>query len=534
LNGLNVVPAPDTVGKHKTADSENVDLTDQSEIIAFLSDPKTHGCDADVELITTHSAHVFLTPGFAFKIKRAVKYNYLDFTTLEKRRKVIAHEYDLNAPAAPMIYDRVVAITREASGQLALDGEGEPVEYALRMHRFAHEAELSSIADAGSLTTKIADKLGAAVAKYHAAAEQREIDGAVLIGEIIEELRDAFSGMNATLGQNRLAEFFDRTDRVFTTLAPMLSRRAKEGQVRRCHSDLHLKNLVMIQDEPVLFDALEFDERLGTCDVFYDVAFLVMDLLHRGLTDQANVVLNSYVRETEDFSGLAALPLFLSIRAAIRSMVAVQTSSGTASIEIASDARNYLNQAIDYLAPLPPRFVAIGGVSGTGKTTIAARIAPSLDPAPGAIHLRSDLERKKLFGVDPLERLPDKAYRPDATQDVYARLLNRAEQVLRAHHSVIVDATYLSEIQRTAFRSLADRMEVPFDGIWLSADPATLARRVETRTCDASDADVGVLRTQLEHEKTPVDWVNVDAGSHLEIVTEAVKACLSRSDQTIA
>ncbi len=519
-------PAPDTAGKHQTAAWEELDLTDQTEVVTFLSDPATHGCDADIELITTHSAHVFLTRDLAFKIKRAVKYNYLDFTTLEKRREVIERELALNAPAAPMIYDRVVAITREASDQLALDGKGEPVEYALRMHRFPHKAELTCIADAGNLTTKIAEKLGAAAAEYHAAAERREIDGAVLIGEITEELRDAFSGMKASLGQDRLAEFFERTEQVFTNVAPMLSRRAKAGHVRRCHGDLHLKNLVIIEGETVPFDALEFDERLGTCDVFYDLAFLVMDLLHRGLTDQANVVLNRYLWETEDFAGLAALPLFLSIRAAIRSMVAVQTASGTASEEIASDARNYLNQAIDYLSPLPPRIVAIGGVSGTGKTTIATRIAPGLGRAPGAVHLRSDLQRKRLFGVDPFERLPDEAYRPEATRDVYARLVNRAEQVLRSRHSVIVDATFLSEFQRAAFRSLADRMEVPFDGIWLSADPATLTRRVDTRSGDASDADVDVLRAQLEREKMPVDWVCVDAGGHVEMVAALVEACL--------
>ena len=205
------------------------------------------------------------------------------------------------------------------------------------------------------------------------------------------------------------------------------------------------------------FDALEFDERLGTCDVFYDFAFLVMDLLHRGLTGQANVLQNSYLREIRDFTGLATLPLFLSIRAAIRSMVAVQTMSGAVAGDIVRDARNYLEQAIVFLSPLPPRLVAVGGLSGSGKTTIAGRIAPSLGSSPGAVHLRSDLERKAMFGVEPLDRLPEEAYQSEASRDIYAWLLDEAEQILLARHSVIIDATFLAEADRRAVAELAAR-----------------------------------------------------------------------------
>ncbi|MDJ0630126.1 MAG: AAA family ATPase [Rhodobacter sp.] len=499
---------------------------DQTELVEFLSDPSTHGSDAPVEVITTHSAHVFLVGDIAYKIKRAVKYNYLDFTAPETRRDIIKHEHNLNAPAAPRIYDRVVAITREPSGELALEGSGEPIEYALRMHRFPREAELTWIADAGNLTIEIAEKLGTTTGRYHAAAETRTADGAVLIKEIVEELHEAFTGMKATLGHDRLAEYFARTGRMFERVASLLTERTKQGFVRRCHGDLHLKNLVMINGEPVPFDALEFDERLGTCDVAYDLAFLVMDLLHRDLDNQANVVLNSYLRTTTDFAGLAAMPLFLSIRAAIRSMVAVQTMSGSVSEEIAEDARNYLDQATRFLTPAPPRLVAVGGVSGTGKTTVSAMIAPILGPAPGAVHLRSDLERKALFGVDPLEKLPDDAYAPDVNEKVYARVLSHAEEILRAHHSVIVDATFLAEEQSAAIRALAERSAAAFDGIWLSADPDILARRVADRTGDASDADVAVLRKQLDRQKKPALWQEIDAGGDPETVFALVEACL--------
>lgn len=504
----------------------NSDPTDQTDVVEFLSDPATHGVAEPVEVIKTHSAHVFLAGNLAYKIKRAVKYNYLDFTTLEAREKVIKHELALNAPAAPAVYDRVVTITREASGRLALDGKGLPVEYALRMHRFARADELTSIADAGNLTNELAEKLGLAIADFHAAAERRPPDGAVLNGEIIDELREAFSGMEQTLGHDRLVEYFKRTDRTFAEIAPVLSRRSADGRVRRCHGDLHLKNLVMIKGKPVPFDALEFDERLGTCDVFYDFAFLVMDLLHRGLAVQANVLLNSYLRKSGDFAGLRTLPLFLSIRAAIRSMVAVQTMSGTVNDDIARDARNYFEQAIRYLSPLPPRLVAVGGLSGSGKTTVAARITPSLGPAPGAVHLRSDLERKAMFGAEPLDQLPEEAYRPEASRNVYARLLDGAEQVLLAGHSVIVDATFLAGAEREAVNALGARLRVPFDGIWLTADPTTLERRVSTRAADASDADVDVLRAQLMREAGPIAWTEIDASGGVEQVVALVEANL--------
>ncbi|WP_345777835.1 AAA family ATPase [Hoeflea sp.] len=334
--------------------------------------------------------------------------------------------------------------------------------------------------------------------------------------------------MESTLGEDRLAVYFSQVDQAFGDVASLLSQRSGEGRVRRCHSDLHLKNLVMIDGQPVPFDALEFDERLGTCDTFYDFAFLVMDLLHRGLTEQANVLQNSYLGKSRDFSGLATLPLFLSIRAAIRCMVAVQSMSGAVAGEIARDAQSYLDQATGFLSPSPPRLAAIGGLSGTGKTTIAVRIAPGLGPSPGAVHLRSDLERKAMFGVEPLVRLPQEAYRSEANREIYARLLNEAEQVLLAGHSVIIDATFLAGSDREAIGELAARLRVPFDGIWLNSDPATLERRIASRTADASDADRDVLRAQLKRGPGPVAWTEIDASGEPEQVAELVRATLSK------
>ncbi len=497
----------------------------QAAVIAFLEDPDTHGIGEAVEVITTHSAHVFLAGDRAYKIKRAVKYNYLDFSTLETRRRIIERELELNAPGAPMIYDRVVAITRDSTGALAFDGTGEAVEYALAMQRFAREDELDRIAEAGGLSFEIAEKLGVAVAELHASAPRREADGAALIGEILDELAEAFSDMEEVLGAARLASFLDSVRCVFDATAPLLTARAEGGFVRRCHGDLHLKNIVMIDDHPVLFDALEFDERLGITDVFYDFAFLVMDLLHRGLPRQANAALNRFLARSGDLGGLATLPLFLSVRAAIRAMVAVQTMADRAPDGLAREARSYLDAAIAFLAPPPARLLAIGGLSGTGKTTIAAHLAFRLGPAPGALHLRSDLERKAMFGVDPLEPLPPEAYSAEVSREVYRRMIEKAETALAAGHAAILDATFLDPEQRAAAERLARARSVRFDGLWLDAEAATLEARVAARRNDASDADLAVLRRQLARGFDAGDWAGIDAGGTPEEVTaRAAKA----------
>lgn len=497
-----------------------------------MSEPKTYSSDTPVEAVQTHGAMVFLVGDEAYKIKRPVHYDYLDFTAFETRRMMLQRELELNKPSAPEIYLGLVPITQEADGRLALNGTGEVAEWALHMRRFPATAELSRVAERGELNFALAEEIGRAIADYHAGIELREADGTTLVTEIAAEFRREFSGMADIFLATRIEQFHNLVDAAISAHASLLSARSRAGHVRRGHGDLHLGNMVLLDGHPVPFDALEFDERLGTLDVLYDLAFVIMDLLHGGLRRQANAVLNAYLyraNEPDHFDGLAVLPLFLGIRAGVRAMVLVQAgrTEGKEAETIFEKARAYLDHAIEYLSPATPRLVAVGGFSGTGKTTIARHLAPDIDPAPGAIHLRSDLERKALFGVDPLTRLPQNAYDAKIGRQVYARLLDRAERSLRAGHSVVLDAVYSAVEERRALAALAERCDVRLTGLWLQAGEAVLLRRVAERRGDASDADEAVVRRQLDENKIAApDWVQVGAEGAIPEVLHKARSAL--------
>jgi hypothetical protein len=304
--------------------------------------------------------------------------------------------------------------------------------------------------------------------------------------------------------------------------AAILDARAAHGFVRRCHGDLHLANIVLYHGKPTLYDAIEFDEALATIDTLYDLAFLLMDLDFQGQRPAANLVLNRYLYRSGDdldLQGLAALPLFLSLRAAIRALVTSDRAAQEAGQGRDRDlerARRYLSAARRYTTPAAPKLVVVGGLSGTGKTTLAASLAPRLGSAPGAVHLRSDLERKGLAGVGEFERLPAIAYTPEARQCVYWSLHEKAALALRAEHSVIIDAVYDDESHRREIEVLADALRLPLLGLWLRADAATLLTRVATRHNDASDATPEVVQRQLACDVGPLSarWITLDAGNN--------------------
>lgn len=491
-------------------------VADQEAVFALLADPATHGVSEPVRRIDTHGAVVFLAGADVYKVKRAVRFSFMDFSTLDRRRQACARELELNRATAPALYLGLTPIVRR-DGALHLGGEGEVVEWAVHMARFDETATLDQVLSRQGLSPPLIAALAQAVESAHRQApvvagtsgrELRAVARNVVAG--LREAPDILPPARVSALEAAFLEAFDR-------LEPLLARRAAAGEVRRCHGDLHLRNIALIDGAPVLFDALEFDEGLATIDRLYDLAFLIMDIAQRGLAFAANGLLNRYLiacGEAPPYDGLAALPLFLALRAAIRAQVgaaAVAFRDPAGRAQAGAEARAYLAFAEDALAPRPVKLVAVGGLSGSGKSTLAAALAPHLGPLPGAVHLRSDVERKRLHGTPELERLPQDAYSMEATQQVYAVLRERAEAILAAGHGVIVDGVHQRPDERADIAALAHECGVDFLGLWLEAPVEALTERVTARRGDASDATAEVVRWQAGREAGPLDWARLDS-----------------------
>ena len=499
---------------------------DQAEVVNFLSDPKSYSPEpSGVERITTHAAMVFLAGGHAFKIKRAVTFSYLDFSRLEQRHKICQREFEINSANAPDLYLGVVAITRNADGTLSMGGPGEVVEWAVQMRRFATENILSSMLAQTAPSDRIVRDLAEMVATLHRRATPVNTDdGANRIAEIIEELATAFGELDHLYPAGTTTKFNALCRDEFSKDRLGLKLRSRRGCVRHCHGDLHLGNIVEINGKPVAFDALEFDDRMAITDVLYDLAFLVMDLEARGYRRAANLLLNRYVvvrRQLIDLQGLAMLPLFLALRAAIRSMVALQRGGGKA--QSATEAHDYLKRAIAYLTRREPCLVAVGGYSGSGKSTIARELAPFVGGPPGAIHISSDQTRKELAGVPETERIGAAGYSAAKSAAVYECLKTKALRLLRGGNSVVVDATFMRADERKAMEALAVRRHVPFVGLWLSIDRSVAKARVAAREADASDATAEVVDYQFAQSAPAGDWTIINGDGALDQTIERVK-----------
>ena len=506
----------------------------QAAVVRLLADPATHGPDVDaVERHDTHISRVFLAGDLAYKMKRAVAFAYLDFATLARRRVACAAELRLNRRTAPELYLGLCPVLEDAGGDLYLgalvDDTAEApaaVEWLVVMRRFDTASLLSEIVAGGTLQPAQIEALAAHVAAFHEAAPPVERDPvAGHAGEIAGNTA-AFGAAPELFDPEAVARLDADSRAALSACAPVLARRAAAGWVRHGHGDLHLRNIVMLAAGPRLFDAIEFDPALAEIDVMYDLAFALMDFDHRGVRWAANRLLSGYMNRLDTLDGLALLPLALSLRAAIRAKVAAHTGQ-------TADAAAYFAAAQTYLRPAGPCLVAVGGVSGTGKTTLARHLAPDLGPAPGAVLIRSDVERKCLFGVAETERLPESAYRGEINARVYARMYARAETALAAGHGVVLEATFLRREDRARVRRLAETAGVPWCGLWLTAPDDTLKARVAARAGDASDATPSVVAAQLEHApKGPTAWRTVAAAGTPEEAAARAREALAMAGLT--
>ena len=542
----------------------------QANVLNFLRSPGAYGGGATtVDRVETHASIVFLAGDRAYKVKRTVKYPFLDFSSLEKRYAACRNELKVNGRNAPELYLRVAPVLRLPDGGFRLGADGEEeggesvgmvVEWVLVMRRFDQQGLFDLMAEEGRLPLALMVPLAEEIASFHASADRHLAQDvpvaalAAILDDNAAELgaaRDAFAPEAAS----SLAEM---SRGMLVSLTPLIKARARDGYVRHCHGDLHLRNIVLVEDRPVLFDAIEFDDRLAIIDVLYDLTFLLMDLGKRGLHAHANAVLNAYLDaegSSGNLVGLTLLPLYLSTRAAIRAKVELLRAAkleGEGADAALAEARAYFDLARRFLVGSRPHLVVIGGLSGSGKSAASRAIAASfaempmhcaqkpmqyaemkLDCAelrldrggfPGGVHVRSDRERKRMFGVGPGDRLPKNAYVSEVSDLVYAACRKRAGLALAAGSPVVLDGVHARPDERLAARQVAEKLGISFTGIWLDADPSLLKSRVSVRKGDISDATPAVVEEQIGYDLGAMDFARVDAAKPLE---DVVKSCLA-------
>ena len=492
----------------------------EQRIIAFLSDPASYpDRPLNIDIRETHGARVFLAGDYAYKVKKPIRLPYLDFSTLEKRAEFCRRELEINRPAAPDLYLGVIPITREGDGRLAFAGAGPVIEWVLQMKRFPQEMLFDQLPREIIGERATIESLADAVISSHLAATPVKTgDGPRRIEMLIRQLSASFTAAPDIFDAADADRFTFEASAQLTAARLCLRFRGRAGYIRRCHGDLHLRNILLLDGRAVLFDALEFDEELATIDTLYDLAFLLMDFHHRDMAAIAVRLLNRYLYLSgakADIYGLKALALFLALRAGIRAMVnadLARQKTGDEREAAVDRARGYFQAALQYLHPPAPFLIAVGGFSGTGKTTLAAALAERLALPFGCLHFRTDLERKAMFNVTETERLPAGSYTRETSDKVYARVLDKARIALKSGQRVVVDAVFSTEAEREAVEKIARRLNIPFTGLWLDADEATLAARVTGRRNDASDATADVVRQQLARGAGTMQWRKINAG----------------------
>ena len=496
---------------HRTA-RLSADL--DSRLIDALRDPAGYPHPVrSVELIETHISWLLLTDELVYKIKKPIKLDFLDFSTLDRRRFYCNEEIRLNQPWAPDIYLDVVPIT-ECDGRPRIAGEGAAVEYAVRMRRFEQDLRLDRQLELGRLSAVDMHELGHNIASRHAAAEivpaGKRDEYLVLTKEFMS---DNFRALDGFIEQAELDRLRQWTEREVGRLDELLARRFDDGFVRDCHGDLHLANLVRLHDGITTFDCIEFSEDLRHIDVICDIAFLVMDLVEKERHDLAAHFLNRYLECSGDYAGVALLSLFFVYRCLVRAKVAVIRSRER---EVADDSRADLAEAEKYCdmagrqtAHRLPLLVVMSGLSGSGKTRVAHELLAALP----AIRIRSDIERKRMFGLRETEDSGSAVgagiYTAAAGRDVYARLMDSARRILHAGHNVIIDAAFLHKADRTAALQLAQDCDCAAVIVEVNVPVQLLRERIRHRGAGASEAGLEVLEHQLA-TADPIDEAERD------------------------
>ncbi len=479
----------------------------------------------------THISWVLLTGDYAYKIKKPVKFAFLDFSTLEKRHFYCLEELRLNQRLAPDLYLGLVRITGTPQ-EPRMDGEGAAIEYAIKMRQFPSNRLLSNLAEAKQLGLDLLEPLVSKIAAFHGSITKADASSPFGTRESIKHWFDEnISCIQPLLddpGQlQQLRDIQIWAEQEWQLKSELIRQRKEKGFVRECHGDLHLGNITMIDGDPVPFDGIEFNPELRWIDVINEMAFLMLDLFRFACDGHAHWSINRYLQLTGDYAGLGVLRFYWVYRAMVRAKLALlrglQQQGENTNPLTNHEYQSYLNLALRFIMPAAPSLIITHGFSGSGKSFLAHQLVVRI----GAIQIRSDIERKRLFGYQEHENTGGSIYSPEAHQKTYQRLYALANAILAAGFTAIVDAAFLKSAERSPFRELAANCQVRFGIISVQAPASVLRERIRGRKLDASEATLEVLARQMEtaepltaQELEATRVIRNDAGSLAQTLTE--------------
>jgi aminoglycoside phosphotransferase family enzyme/predicted kinase len=466
----------------------------------------------NIELIETHISWVILSGAYAYKIKKPVNFGFLDFSTLEKRKKYCEQELELNRRLAADIYLDVVAITG-STDEPRISGSGTAFEYAVRMLQFPQSAQLDNMLASNSLKLKHMDAIARMVADFHQSTNIA--NDSMAFGDkhaVYQPIEENFRQIEEHPGSTECSDDLEKLEQwskaEFIQWTTVFEQRKSNGLIRQCHGDMHLRNLLWLNNKPMAFDCIEFNAKLSWIDVISDIAFLIMDLQHRQQHKLASRFLNRYLELTGDYAGLSVLPFYLCYRAMVRAKVnALRMEQKSLTLEekkkTIDEFKSYIELAIRFTQRPAAKLIIMSGMSASGKSTLSQQLLDKL----GAIRIRSDIERKRLFGIVSTDNTADKVgnnintgiYSTEASKLTYEKLITLTSMSIKAGYSVVVDAAFLKYKQRKPFQKLAEHLDVPYKIIQVSAPAEILRQRIMQRKNDISDADLTVLEHQLNH-----------------------------------
>lgn len=494
-------------------------LSDQSEVIAALSDPATYGKNIKKVLIRqSHIAYIFFAGNFVYKLKRAVVYQNVDFSTAEKRKLACISEMKRSTVYAPHLIVAVKPIRRLKNGKIKIGGtQGEEIDTVIVERRLPNKAILSFLLPSPDFDRFETMDLAEHLAELHAKAKTFHTKwGVDVIKHIILLNESILSCFPEIFNINEVNTLTRHSLELLQQNGSLIKFRQKSGRVKKCHGDLLLSNIAYDKGKFLFISPVEYNECLDCIDTLYDLAFLTMDLEARGLRRLGNILFNHYMSYMNDIEGYPLLGLYQSMRAAFRAAVCAKTTAlveGTEKQKSVVAAKKYFDMACTFLIECKPVLIACGGLSGSGKSRIAREIGGLMNPAPGAVILRDDVVKKQITGLAPHQRFNKTMDTPVFEKVVYEVLRQQAEAALRSGACVILDALFYNPAERRAVKKLAHDLNIPFIGLWMDAPLDVRTQRVRNRKKAPSDVrKEDELECQLCLETGDISWhiINTD------------------------